>query len=279
MNISPDENQTNSILRESNLSTPQATLNLAIGPPNGPMLILLHGFTNRWQTFQAIIPALTRNWQVLAFDHRGHGASTRVPGGYSAAGFYADAAAVLNACVTQPAVLLGHSMGGSLALHLAQDVPDKVRAVVTGDTSLDLSMHIQAMNERRRTKLFGLRRKLAGRPLDELIRRGLDPEQAEEMSQLDPHIMDFHAEGRVQDFFKDINDLDFDSIRCPLLLTQANPLKGGLVQDAEIETVLMAQPRFHFQRFDTGHDLDIKQGPQSPFFQAALAFINQLEAA
>ncbi len=267
------------MLREFKLEHPQGTLNIAQGPSNGPLLILLHGFTNRWQTFLPILPALTPSWQVLAFDHRGHGRSSRVPVGYSAAGFYADAAAVLNHfATTQPAVLLGHSMGGSLAMHLAQDYPDKVRAVVTGDTSLDLAIHIQVMNDRRRVKLFGLRRKLAGRPADELIRRGLSPEQADEISQLDPHVMDYHAESRVENFFDDIKNLDFQRIHCPLLLTQANPEKGGLVQAAEIEPVLAAHPQFHFLRFDTGHDLQLEQGPQSPFFQAALAFINQLEA-
>src|SRR5664279_2871095 len=83
------------MLREFNLETPPGNLNLTEGPANGPALILLHGFTNRWQTFLPIIPALTEKWQVIAFDHRGHGRSARVPGGYTAAGFYADAEAVL----------------------------------------------------------------------------------------------------------------------------------------------------------------------------------------
>ena len=271
------------MLRESTLETPPGSLNLAEGPANGPVLILLHGFTNRWQTFLPILPGLTKKWQVIAFDHRGHGRSVRAPGSYTAAGFFADAEAVLDHALqtrsqNAPVILFGHSMGGSLALHLAQEHPEKVRAVVTGDTSLDLALHIEVMNSRRNTKLFGLRRKLAGHPADELIRRGLSHEQAEEMSQLDPHVMDFHAEGRVQTFFEDIQDVDFDKIRCPLLLTQANPQKGGLLQDVEIEPVLAGHPQFHFQQFDCGHDLQIEQGPESPFFQAALAFLEQLGA-
>ena len=265
------------MLRESFIETPQGKLNLAQGPSNGPLLMLLHGFTNRWQTFLPVLPALTENWQVIAFDHRGHGRSARVPEGYTAAGFYADAKAVLEHFHGAPLALLGHSMGGSLALHLAQAHPKSVRAVVTGDTSLNLATHVQVMNSRRNTKLFGLRRKLAGRPLDELIRRGLSPEQAEELSQLDPRVMDFHAEGRVEGFFADITDVDFDQIHCPLLLTQANPLKGGLLQDAEIPPVLAAHPQFRFLRFDCGHDLEIEQGPRSAFFGAALEFLNGID--
>ena len=66
------------MLRESTLETPPGSLNLAEGPANGPVLILLHGFTNRWQTFLPILPGLTKKWQVIAFDHRGHGRSVRI---------------------------------------------------------------------------------------------------------------------------------------------------------------------------------------------------------
>lgn len=263
------------IMREFQLDTDYCSLNIAEGPANGPLLLLLHGFTNRWQVFNSILPVLTPKWRVAAFDFRGHGQSGRVPG-YTADAFYRDGVAVLEHFASEPAVLLGHSMGGSIALHLAQNFPEKVRAVVTGDTSFDLSMHIEMMNSRRQVKLFGLRRKLAGRPVEELLRRGLPPAQAEEMARLDPHVMDFHAEGRVEEFFADVQDVDFDRIRCPLLLTQASPEKGGLLQDAEIPPVLAAHPEFQFQRFETGHDLEIEKGLKSPFWQAALGFLDGL---
>jgi len=262
------------MMRESPLITDNCLLNLAAGPANGPLLVLFHGFTNRWQVFNSILPVLTAKWRVVAFDFRGHGQSGRAPG-YTAAGFYQDGVAVLNSLGAEPAVLIGHSMGGSIALHLAQTFPERVRAAVTGDTSFNLAMHIATMNNRRNVKLFGLRRKLAGRPVEELLRRGLPPAQAEEMSQLDPAVMDYHAEGRVEGFFADVGEIDFDQIRCPLLLTQASPEKGGLLQDAEIPPVLAAHPEFLFRRFELGHDLEIEKGSESPFWQAALAFLEQ----
>ena len=264
-------------MREFKLDSQDTTLNLVEGPQNGPSLLLLHGFSNRWQVFESILPSLTPRWHVAAFDFRGHGLSGRVSDGYTADGFYRDAEAALSHFESNdPVVLVGHSMGGSIALHLAENYPERVRAVLTGDTSFDLAIHIDLMNSRRQTKLFGLRRKLAGRPIEELIRRGLPPAQAEEMSQLDPAVMDYHAEGRVQDFFANVGDVDFDKIRCPLLLTQANPAKGGLLQDDEITPVLAAHPEFHFQRFDLGHDLEIERGPESPFWQSALAFLAEI---
>ncbi|MFO7585467.1 MAG: alpha/beta hydrolase [Anaerolineales bacterium] len=261
-------------MHESILKTEHCLLNLAEGPRNGPLLMLLHGFSNRWQVFESILPALTEKWQVVTFDFRGHGKSGRVMGGYTADGFYRDAEAVLTHFGADcPAALVGHSMGGSIALHLAQNHPDKIRALVTGDASLNLAIHIEVMNARRSTKLFGLRRKLAGRPHDELIRRGLPAGQAEEMSLLDPAVMDFHAEGRVQGFFADVDDVNFSKIRCPLLLTQASPEKGGLLQDAEVQPVLTAHPEFNFLRFETGHDMEIEKGMQSQFWQEAIEFL------
>jgi pimeloyl-ACP methyl ester carboxylesterase len=252
-------------------------LNVAEGPGPGPLLLLLHGFSNRWQVFASVLPLLTRRWHVVAFDFRGHGKSDRAPGGYTANGFFRDAETVLARFAAEGrAVLIGHSMGGSVALHLAQAHPEWVRAVATGDTSLALARHIEVMNSRRQVKLFGLRRKLAARPVEELLRRGLPPEQAEEMSRLDPAVMDYHAEGRVQGFFADVRDVDFAQIGCPLLLTQANPARGGLLQDDEIPPALQAQPDVHFRRFDLGHDLEIEKGPASPFWQAAFEFLETL---
>lgn len=263
------------MLNESIRTGPNGYINMATGPDNGPALLLLHGFTNRWQVFDAVLPALNNHWQVNAYDHSGHGKSARLDKPYSAATFYYDAEFALMQLRT-PAVLLGHSMGGSLALHLAQNHPGRVRAVVTGDTSLNLAIHIGVMNNRRNSKLFGLRRRLAGRPVDELLRRGLSQAQADELSSLDPHVMDFHAESQVEGFFTGISDVDFTRLRCPLLITQANPEKGGLLQDEEITPPFTDNPLVQFKKFDTGHDLRIEEGTGSPFIQAALDFLNAL---
>jgi non-heme chloroperoxidase len=67
------------MLREYPLVTDNCSLNVAEGPENGPLLVLLHGFTNNWQVFLPILPLLSANWHVLTFDFRGHGKSGRAP--------------------------------------------------------------------------------------------------------------------------------------------------------------------------------------------------------
>lgn len=264
------------MLREYPLETPFGRLNIARGPANGPLLLLLHGFSNNWKMFLPILPTLIPAWEVVTFDHRGHGSSARIPAGYTAAEFYQDAVAAFEHLATADIYLLGHSMGGSMGLYLAQAYPEKVRGVVTGDTPLVLESHIQVMNNRRNTRLFGLRRRLAGQSPQELARRGLSLSQAEELSHLDPAVMDYHASSRVAEFFAGIRDVNFDLIRCLLFITQADPAKGGVLQDDEIPAVLARHPEFHFQCFDLGHDLDVGLGPQSAFYQAALAFLESI---
>jgi hypothetical protein len=71
-------------------------------------------------------------------------------------------------------------------------------------------------------------------------------------------------------------DVDYTAIHCPLLLTQANPDKGGVLQDDEIPSLLAAHPEFDFMRFDAGHDLDLDKGSDAPFVKAALAFFQPI---
>lgn len=250
---------------EFSFDTGEVILNMAEGPRNGPLLLVLHGFSNRWQTLLPLIEPLSAHYHILTYDQRGHGKSGRVVGGYTAAGFYQDLVAVVNRFVHAPAIFVGHSMGGAIALHLAVDYPGMVHAVAAGDASLETSVHIDVMNNRRNTKLFGLRRKLAGRTLDDLLRRGLPTDAAEELSQLDPSVMDYHAEGRVQEFFAGTPSVDVTRIRCPHLIVQANPSKGGLLQDEEIARALAARPDLNILSLDAAHDLDLALGADSAF--------------
>lgn len=68
------------MLQEKTFNTGEVTLNYAEGDPTGPPLVLLHGFTDRWQTYQPIITPLYQSWYIYALDLRGHGKSEKKPG-------------------------------------------------------------------------------------------------------------------------------------------------------------------------------------------------------
>lgn len=107
-------------------------LNVAEGPKNGPPIWLFHGLGRRWQDFTPLLPDLTALWAVRAVDHRGHGRSARASGQYRVTDYISDAIALVFAQHELP-VLIGHSLGGLVALGVAAKNPESVRAVVMID--------------------------------------------------------------------------------------------------------------------------------------------------
>jgi len=90
----------------------------------GPPLLLVHGFGGAAWNFTELVPLLPGRRLILP-DLPGHGGSERLPAP-SIAGF-ADAVATL---LDEPAAVLGHSLGGVVALRLAERRPALVRALV-----------------------------------------------------------------------------------------------------------------------------------------------------
>lgn len=107
------------------------TLELAEqGPPGGPSCLLLHGITDAWRSFEEVMPLLPRGWHVVALSQRGHGGSSKDMARHDARAFAQDAAAVIEALGLAPALVVGHSMGTTVALRLAIDRPELVRGLV-----------------------------------------------------------------------------------------------------------------------------------------------------
>jgi pimeloyl-ACP methyl ester carboxylesterase len=99
-------------------------------------LLLTHGYGASAEMWAPNLAALGADRPVIAWDIRGHGlsASPDDPARYSQAASVDDMAAILDACGTERAILVGHSLGGflSLAFHLAH--PERVAALVLFST-------------------------------------------------------------------------------------------------------------------------------------------------
>lgn len=90
-----------------------------------PPILLLHGFLGRAADWRSVRAGLPAEWNVRAPDLPGHGAATGLDA------YTMDAAADLAlAGVAAPADVVGYSMGGRLALHIAATRPETVRRVV-----------------------------------------------------------------------------------------------------------------------------------------------------
>src|SRR4051812_38205880 len=97
---------------------------------DGTPIVLVHGFAGGSSNFAVLAPLLAARHRVLIPDLPGHGGSTRLAATPTLAGFADRVATVLEHEEASPAVVVGHSLGGVVALRLAARRPDAVAAVV-----------------------------------------------------------------------------------------------------------------------------------------------------
>jgi pimeloyl-ACP methyl ester carboxylesterase len=100
------------------------------GSTTGLPVVLLHGLTDSWRSFERVLPYLPGSLRVFAVSLRGHGDSDRPATGYSAKELAADVAALMDTIGIESAVIVGHSMGSSVAQRFAIDHPSRTRGLV-----------------------------------------------------------------------------------------------------------------------------------------------------
>ncbi|MGH8863021.1 MAG: alpha/beta fold hydrolase [Jatrophihabitantaceae bacterium] len=106
------------------------TFYLESGPCDAPPVVLVHGLSATNASMLPLIPALSRRYRVLAPDLPGHGGTQATTSAHGAAFLGRWLAAFLRETCTQPAVLVGNSLGGRTALQAALDCPEAVRGLV-----------------------------------------------------------------------------------------------------------------------------------------------------
>ena len=99
--------------------------------------VLVHGFTGSRDDFREQMAPLGALGRTLALDQRGHGGSTNTgkPEAYALDNLVADLCGAFDALGLAQADLLGHSLGGVVALHFALKHPERVASLVLMDTS------------------------------------------------------------------------------------------------------------------------------------------------
>jgi non-heme chloroperoxidase len=100
------------------------------GDPSGVPVLLLHGITDSWRSFEPVLPHLPDSIHAFALSQRGHGDADRPAAGYRPHDFAADVAAFMDALEIGPAVVVGHSMGASTAQRFAIDYPGRTLGLV-----------------------------------------------------------------------------------------------------------------------------------------------------
>jgi pimeloyl-ACP methyl ester carboxylesterase len=97
---------------------------------SGPPLLLVHGIGDSSATWRTIIPQLARTHLVIAPDLLGHGASDKPRADYSAAAYANGMRDLLGVLGIDRVTLVGHSLGGGVAMQFAYQFPEKTERMV-----------------------------------------------------------------------------------------------------------------------------------------------------
>ena len=113
------------------------------GPEGGPLILLIHGVASQSATWEPALGFLAgHGLHVLAPDLPGHGASEPGHGDYSLGGFATLLRDLLLTLGLGPATLVGHSMGGGIALQVAHQFPElSQRLILVASGGLGTDAH------------------------------------------------------------------------------------------------------------------------------------------
>ena len=102
------------------------------GKVNSPKLLFVHGWMDCGASFKHLMPKLTQYFHVIAPDLRGFGESEHDPTGYWFPDYLADLDEIIHhVCPNEKINIVGHSMGGNIALMYAGIKTDKVNKVMS----------------------------------------------------------------------------------------------------------------------------------------------------
>ena len=96
----------------------------------GAPLVAMHGFSNSIYTWEPVMDAFSRRFQAFAYDHRGHGGSSKKQSPYEIQTLTDDLLGLLNFWGLDRVHLMGHSMGGRVALLFALQHPERLESLM-----------------------------------------------------------------------------------------------------------------------------------------------------
>jgi pimeloyl-ACP methyl ester carboxylesterase len=113
----------------------------------GPALLLIHGMAGTFENWRSVIEPLARHHTVIAPDLPGHGLSAGGPGDYSLGNLASGLRDLLLVLGHERATLVGHSLGGGIAMQFSYQFPELVERLVlvsSGGLGLEVSPVLRA---------------------------------------------------------------------------------------------------------------------------------------
>ena len=256
------------------------------GNAGAPPLVLVHGGQDHCRNWDWVAARLRHHWHVIAPDLRGHGDSQwSTDGSYTMAGHVYDLAQLIHQQGLAPVTIIGHSLGGNIAIRYTGLYPESVRKLVAieglGSSPQTLAERAKRTIDERLRTWIAQERGLTARPphryasIEEAFQRmqavnkHLSPEQARHLTQ---HGVNQNEDGTYSWKFDnyvrvwpayDISTEElhhlWSRITCPTLLVYgkeswaSNPAEDGRAQyfqNAEVVTFDGAGHWVHHDRLD-----------------------------
>ena len=262
---------------------------LDYGPSSNQPLVMLHGGAWRWQEYLSLIPSLAQRWHIYALDLRGNGRSGWAPDTYRLQDFAQDNAEFVKES-SEPAVLVGHSIGGVIALMVAAQCPDKVKALIIEDAPLTVDNYRKIVDSSRDMFDLWLRLKKSAQSEQELslalavaykdypgVTSAWILFFAGCLWQLDPTY--FNA--LLSDFDGFIAGYDYQDILakidCPVLFLRGETNLGAVMTDDEMAWLGQNRANAQCLRIDrVGHLLHLQDEGQAPVLTAMRTFLERV---
>ncbi len=110
----------------------------------GPPLVLIAGIASDVASWAPVVPLLSRSFRLVMLDNRGAGRTT-CQGSINSEDWIADTIAVMDQLNIARADILGHSLGGMIALRLALSAPNRIGRLVIASSSVSPDAKSQAL--------------------------------------------------------------------------------------------------------------------------------------
>lgn len=230
---------------------------------SGDHVLLIMGFASDRRMWLFQVPALSDRYAVITYDHRGIGESSGSLEGLSMEAMAADALAVLDAAGAERAHVVGISMGGAIAQHLALAAPDRVRSLVLASTWCARNTYLPRLGRigQRLLEALGHSAVVQASMLwlftpRFLLEQGALVDQAESMAEqfaVDPDV--FLAQQRALLEHHTVDRLA--QVQAPTLIMVGE--RDIFVPPELSEQIAAAMPRARFERLPGGHAYNVEE--------------------
>ena len=250
-------------MHESKLQIDDRRINYAVGPDNGPSILLIHGISGHWQDWLSVSPLFTPDWHVYAVDLRGHGKSSWVTNDYHWRNYAMDQVEFIERVVGEPVFVIGHSLGGATAVGLNALRSDLVRAAVYEDPPL--FVHQRWEGNHFRNSFTATLEVLDTKPdFDTVLAhvKETNPDldnprwhdRAIKLMAMDPDVFRSTLSGRARSNWRSEELLQ--RAQAPGLLLQAEPSLGSALFDDEAMKAMELLPNAEWEKWDdSGHGM------------------------